>query len=145
MIMVQKTMFVIRREIFSFKDLDGSIRHFDITALRAFSGDPSIEKMRMPIQADHARTLKEVGTVEERFLAKISKARLKDRLYVCEMDGEHGEKEMLLVDGNHRYYQAYQLGYKWMDVLVFPETIWKNCLIADPGIHFESLGLKEQK
>lgn len=121
-----------KEEVFDWTSGDGKTTlHFRTTALQRFLKDNpeyrddfTVEK---EIEADFAEYLYVGRGLEPTVLAKYTYGKIDEPVIGCMMDNGH----LLLVDGNHRYYMRYKLGYKTVKYHVIPKEVWEHYLIPD--------------
>lgn len=116
-----------REAFYDWTDDDGSVIHFRTTVMERFLRDNPLVAMTMlvetPIDADFAQNfLPENGGIEQEHLDTLTAARLDvPVISVLWPDGS-----CLLIDGNHRYYRRWQLGYKTVWTYVLPPDLWEH-------------------
>jgi hypothetical protein len=83
--------------------------------------------VRVPVTAEDALYIEKNHGVEPARLAKITDPDLRRPITFIEWgDGTH-----LLVDGNHRYVQAYSIGKRTMLAWLVAQEVWRQFVIED--------------
>lgn len=140
---------IMRHEIFTHIDeIDGTIRHFDATALMlAFLrslkvGSPIGSPCDVPLDEQNYEFIMTRRGIEEHKVARLCEPYLSLPVLVCDFQ-HHGTQ--LTVDGHHRMVKLYRTGHKKARGVIFAPSVWEKHLVHMPPEienHIkESLGL----
>lgn len=121
-----------KEEVFDWTSGDGEVTlHFRTTALKRFLGDnPEYRDdftKEVEIEEDFAEYLYIGRGLEPTVLAKYTYGKIDEPVIGCMLGNGH----LLLVDGNHRYFMRYKLGYKTVKYHVIPKEVWEHFLIPE--------------
>lgn len=118
-------------ELFTHTDPDGTVRHFNTTAMAAGIRDKLLAPTynRVDLKPPFVEHVRKNHGVEKEGVARIlhDNERLAIPVFFCHM--EDG-KFQLLVDGAHRVVARWERGLKWVDGLFFTEEQWTPYLVT---------------
>jgi hypothetical protein len=138
-------------EVFTYIDEDGKDYHFAMPLLKRYADafadgtrNGTLPTIELPIDQELVNGSRAKRGVEQEILDGMSDDRMNDPIYSVIWHGT----ELLVVDGHHRLVKRWDKGLKTVNTVIFPEEIWRKCLIvpADKEDHVEILqATKEQR
>jgi len=116
--------------IFSWDDPDDESHvHFNITRLEQWLERNPHEIVRIPVDKEFAKVLPEMRGLEQHRLKRLlDNPKWAPPIILAMMPDGTG----LIVDGNHRYYVAYALGWEHLKAYAVDVSIWGKFLVKMP-------------
>jgi hypothetical protein len=123
----------LREVLFSWQDPDtGEQLHFAVERLTREVKRLNLEVFRTEIDPKFAEASAKDRGLEPHRLARLLEVPIPDwePLVFCRMPDD----TCVLVDGNHRYYVAWQLGEKYVLAYIVPQDVWSRFIVDFPHI-----------
>lgn len=123
-----------REVIFTWVDPDDDTYQLNFLVNRIIEASKDLEILLTPVNDEGAEMIRTHRGLEPHRLARITgiPPSWPPVIYLLMPDDTH-----LLIDGNHRYFRAWQMRSEWILTKVVPESIWKYYLVnlpVDPDI-----------
>lgn len=120
--------------LFDHVDDDGTVRHFAVDRIVNWINQNTTGRVIIPINPAFAAWMYQGRGLEQHRLDRITGHDIVNYpVVMAHMPGlARDHPQYLLIDGSHRYYRAYQMGWRELPATLLPQEVWTQFLVRFP-------------